>query len=795
MTQIHSSTEELDACGNHILLIEDQNDQSELVRRAFADKQHKLTLTVASSLKEAAEHMEERPPDLIIADVNLPDGNGLSLLKDSPHPLCPVVIMTSFGDEKMAVEAIKAGALDYVAKSADTLADVPHIASRALREWSHIQKIEKAAQALQESEERFRNLFTNLLAGCRIDEIIYKNGRAVDSRILDVNPACEQIMGIPRDKVVGALGSRLCILHDTPFLNTFERVDKTGEAERFETFFAPTGKHLDCTVSQSEPGICSTVFVDITSRKQAEEAKADQQALIKAIYRNAPLIIMVLDSECRVRQVNNFASQFAGKSVEEMLGFRLGEALGCMNAMNHPKGCGQAGVCKDCTAQDSVLDTLENGTTNLHIEADYNPTPADGRPSKVKLLVSSTPLLVKGESMALLTMLDITEKAALEAQLQQAQKIESVGRLAGGVAHDFNNMLMGIMNQVDICRDELPPNHPTLEYLDEINHDVQRSANLTRQLLAFARKQIITPKIVDLNETVESMLNMLRRLIGEDIDLSWMPHTGLWSIKCDPGQIDQILANLCVNARHAIGGKMGRIQIKTANVTFNEDECRNLAEFKPGTYAMLAVSDNGCGMDQETLEHLFEPFFTTKPFGEGTGLGLSTVYGIVKQNNGFINVHSSPAEGSTFQVYLPSVCAQSKTQPIAAPSTEHEGGTETVMLAEDEKSVRTTTVRSLEKLGYNVLTADSPDTALQLSESHCGPIHLLITDVVMPGMNGPDLAASLAKTRPELKTLYISGYTANVIASRGILDENMNFLSKPFTRETLARKIREVLES
>ncbi|MFW5802505.1 MAG: transporter substrate-binding domain-containing protein [Verrucomicrobiota bacterium] len=386
------------------------------------------------------------------------------------------------------------------------------------------------------------------------------------------------------------------------------------------------------------------------------------------------------------------------------------------------------------------------------------------------------------------------KRKSLESQLQQAQKMESVGRLAGGVAHDFNNLLMGIMNYAELCRENVGAEHPVREWLDEITQEAERSAKLARQLLAFARKQTVAPKILDLNEVVEGMLKMLRRLIGEDVDLVWQPGTGLWPVKLDPGQIDQILANLCVNARDAIGG-VGKLTIETENATIDEKYCDSRAYFKPGEYVVLAVSDDGCGMDPETLENIFEPFYTTKGVGEGTGLGLATVYGIVKQNEGFINVYSEPGKGTTFRIYL-SRCERSAEEPreTVAP-TEHHGGTEIILLVEDEKSIRVTAAAFLERLGYTVLAADSPEAALQLASDHPDNIDLLITDVVMPGMSGRDLAEKLAPDHPAMKVLYISGYTANVIAHRGILDTAVTFLAKPFTRDDLAAKVREVLGS
>jgi nitrogen-specific signal transduction histidine kinase/ActR/RegA family two-component response regulator len=398
-------------------------------------------------------------------------------------------------------------------------------------------------------------------------------------------------------------------------------------------------------------------------------------------------------------------------------------------------------------------------------------------------------------------MLDITErkraeeeKAKLEAQLQQAQKMESVGRLAGGVAHDFNNMLSAILGHAELALDQVDPARPLQAHLQEIQKAARRSADLTRQLLAFARKQTVQPKVLDLNETVESMLKMLQRLIGEDIQLTWQPEANLWPVRVDPSQIDQILANLCVNARDAISG-VGKMTIETGNSALDEAYCAEHAGFSPGEYVRLTVSDDGCGMDRETLAHIFEPFYTTKGVGEGTGLGLATVYGIVKQNNGFINAYSEPGQGTTFTIYLPRQVAKAEQAREEGPAEPVARGHETILLVEDEPVILELTKMLLERLGYAVLAAGTPGEALRLARKQAGEIHLVMTDVVMPEMNGRDLAKNLLSLYPSLKRLFMSGYTANVIAHHGVLDPGVHFIQKPFSIKELADKVREALDS
>ncbi|MFT3781887.1 MAG: ATP-binding protein [Nibricoccus sp.] len=384
------------------------------------------------------------------------------------------------------------------------------------------------------------------------------------------------------------------------------------------------------------------------------------------------------------------------------------------------------------------------------------------------------------------------ENTKLQAQLTQAQKMESIGRLAGGVAHDFNNMLQAILGHASLAMDGGVDADSVREGLQEITNAARRSAELTHQLLAFARKQTVSPKVLDLNAAVGKVLKMLQRLIGEDIELVWHPQDAVWPVWMDPVQLDQVLANLVVNARDAIKG-VGRITIATSNLTQTESASSFRSESAPGDYVVLRVSDTGGGMSKEVKEHLFEPFFTTKPLGQGTGLGLATVYGIVKQNNGYIAVSSEPGNGTVFTIQLPRCDLPSVS--TAFPLEEKvKGGHETILLVEDEQQILNLGKRILELHGYSVLTARDPETALRVVEQYTKPIHLLITDVVMPGMNGRQLRTCALGIKPGIKCLYISGYSADVIAHQGILDDGVQFLPKPFSIPALARKVREVLD-
>ena len=384
------------------------------------------------------------------------------------------------------------------------------------------------------------------------------------------------------------------------------------------------------------------------------------------------------------------------------------------------------------------------------------------------------------------------ERARLEAQLQQSQKMDSVGRLAGGVAHDFNNMLAVILGHTELAIEQLDTAHPLRADLEEIRSAAQRSAELTRQLLAFARKQTIAPAVIDLNEALGGMVKMLHRLIGEDIRLVWRPTAGLWPVKVDRSQLDQVLANLCVNARDAIAS-VGNLTIETANTTVGGGAAR--AGLAPGAYVRISVTDDGIGMDDETMSHIFEPFFTSKAVGKGTGLGLATVYGIVQQNDGFIDVTSALGQGTTFTIHLPRHLGADEPAPSPDGRPPAKRGRETILVVEDEAAILRLTKRMLEGLGYTVLAANTPSESLRLAREHAHPIDLLVTDVVMPEMNGRDLARALTSLHPGLGSLFMSGYTANVIEQHGVLAAGVHFVQKPFSKQELAARVREALDA
>jgi len=517
---------------------------------------------------------------------------------------------------------------------------------------------------------------------------------------------------------------------------------------------------------------------DITARWQAEDALRKSEERHRAILRGALDGFWVVDREGNILEVNETYCRMSGYTEDELLSMKFDALVG-----------------DESPAEIAARTTQITARGEARFESRHRRK--DGSTYPVAISVQHRPV-DGGLDVAFIQ--DITarrqaetERAAMQAQLQQAQKMESVGRLAGGVAHDFNNMLGVILGHADLVLQALSPGDPLRDDIEEMRRAAARSVELTRQLLAFARKQTVAPQVLNLNETVSGMLKMLKRLIGEDIALTWRPHDALWPVKVDPSQVDQILANLCVNSRDAITG-VGALSITTGHRTFSVEELAARAETAPGDYVLLSISDDGSGMDDETISHLFEPFYTTKALGKGTGLGLATVWGIVRQNQGFIDVTSAPGQGTTFNIYLPRHVGRVVGAVDTSPATQVPRGQETILIAEDEPGLLSLAARMLEMHGYRVLRAGTPGAAIALATEHLGAIDLLVTDVVMPEMNGRDLAKRLMSLHPGMRRLFMSGYTADVIAHRGVLDDGVHFLQKPFTQDTLSRKVREALD-
>jgi PAS domain S-box-containing protein len=642
--------------------------------------------------------------------------------------------------------------------------------------------IKKSRKELSRQEEEYRILFETMAQG-----VVYQNA---DGEILAANPAAQYILGLsldqmkertskdPRWKAVDKNRNELPgDGHPAMVALKTKKIVK----DFIQGVFNP--KHNDYVwllvnsvpqfkEGEDEPYQVYSTFLDITESRQTEAAR---EMLMTAIEQSGEMVV-ITSTEGIIQYVNQAFEKVSGYTRQEVIGRnpRILKSGKHDEAFYHQLW---ATISKGNTFKGRMVNKRKDGTFYTEDAA-------------ISPVCNAAGTIVNYVAVNR----DITEQILLESQFQQAQKMESVGRLAGGVAHDFNNMLTIIISYTQMLINNTNASDPSHNDLKQILKAAQRSTEITRQLLSFARKQTINPKYLDVNDAVESTLKMLRRLIGEDIDLSWNPESGLWPVMADPSQIDQVLANLCVNARDAIRG-VGKITIETDNISFDNEYCAEHPGFVPGDFVLLAVSDDGCGMDKPTLERLFEPFFTTKGLGQGTGLGLATVYGIVKQNNGFINVYSEPEKGTTFRIYLPRHAGEAGEIRTKEAVEIRMGRGETVLIVEDEASILKLGKRILLELGYTVLAAASPGQAMETAKTHEGDIHLIITDVVMPEMNGRDLSRQIRNFYPNIKVLFMSGYTADVIAHQGVLDGGVHFIQKPFSNKDMAAKIREVLDT
>jgi ABC-type amino acid transport substrate-binding protein/signal transduction histidine kinase/CheY-like chemotaxis protein len=705
--------------------------------------------------------------------------------------------------------------------------------------WSLRRQVERRTTALRQQREFIHAVLDHLPMGVAVNTV------GPDVRFEYMNEQFPGIYRTTREALADTNRFWETVYEDAEFRQEIQaRVEAdcaSGDPQRMQWVDIPIsrqGQEIAYVSARNIPlpeqGVMISTVFDVTTRRQAEIRVEHLNRVLRSIRDVNQLIVRERDRHTLIREgcrllVDNrgytsaliilmgedgrpaeWAEAGMGAAAEFMAALLAkGELPPCCA---HVRTDGNVAMvpdrhstCRDCPAVGRHLETQSLCTQLAHegivlghlvVALSYDMSVDDEELSLFTEMAGDPAYALHTQRNEAFRAASERERALLEQQLAQAQKMDSVGRLASGVAHDFNNALGVILGYAEMSLRQLLADSPLHAYLTAIQKAARHSADLTGQLLAFARKQAIAPRSLDLNQTVAHMLDMLRRLVGEAIDVQWFPREGLWPVKADSSQLGQVLANLSANARDAIAD-IGKITIETDNVHFDAAYCARHAGFAPGDFVMLAFSDNGCGMDAATLKNAFEPFFTTKAQGKGTGLGLAMIYGIVRQNAGFINAYSEPGQGTTFRIYLPRHAGAEAAAPAGPPPEAEaiprsEG--ETILLVEDNDAIRTLAGEMLATLGYHVLDAATPGEAIRIAETRHEAIHLLMTDVVMPEMNGRNLAVHLARIHPAMRRLFMSGYTANIIAHQGVLDEGIHFIQKPFAMGDLARKVREALE-
>jgi len=759
-----------------VLMVEDVSDDAALVERELRRAGITGATRRVDSERGYREALQSFAPDIILTDHSLPTFGAADALRIAllEAPDTPVIVVTGSLDEETAAEYIKAGAADYVVKH--HLERVGPAVVRALDLRRARTEQARAEEARRQGEERFRALIEH---GADAVALV-----APDGTLLFASHSIERLLGFAPAELVGHPGFERVHPDDVARLHTALRdiVASPGTPTSLELRWRHkdgSWRHIDAVAVDrlAEPAVGAIVvnFRDVSERRKAEAALRESEERYRTLVEGVRDIIFALSPEGTIASLNPAFETITGLRREEWVGQPFERLV-------HPE---------DLPLALELLGRVVRGEVRPASQFRVRTAKGDYRVGEF----SATPQLHEGRLVGILGIgRDVTERVQLEQQLRQAQKMEAVGRLAGGIAHDFNNILTAITGYADLLLEDLGATDPRRQDADEIHKAADRAAGLTRQLLAFSRQQVLQPTVLEVNKLVSDLEKMLRRLLGEDVELGTRlaPTTG--RVKADPGQLEQVIMNLAVNARDAMPNG-GKLTLETGNVDLDEAYAADHYPARAGPFVLLAVSDTGIGMSEETQAHMFEPFFTTKEKGKGTGLGLATVYGIIKQSGGFIWVYSEVGHGTTFKLYLPRVeeLAERASQPAQAPARAARG-TETVLVVEDEAPVRSVARQVLERHGYTVLEAPSAEAALDIATRYSGTIHLLLTDVVMPGLNGRELASRLATMRPDARVIFMSGYTDDAVTRHGVLEPGSAYVQKPFTPDAIARKVRELLD-
>ncbi len=759
-----------------VLMVEDVADDAALVEREL--RRAGITGATRRVDSEGAyrEALRSFAPDIILTDHSLPTFGAADALRIAmlEAPDTPVIVVTGSLDEETAAEYIKAGAADYVVKH--HLERVGPAVVRALDLRRARAEQARAEEARRQGEERFRALIEH---GADAVALV-----APDGTLLFASHSIERLLGFTPAELVGHPGFERVHPDDLPRVHAALRdiIANPGTPAGLELRWRHkdgSWRYIDGVAVDrlAEPAVGAIVvnFRDVSEHRTAEAALRDSEERYRTLVEGVRDIIFALSPEGTISSLNPAFETITGWRREAWVGQPFERLV----------------HAEDLPLALELLGRVVRGELRPASQFRVRTAKSDYRVGEF----SATPQLHEGRLVGILGIgRDVTERVQLEQQLRQAQKMEAVGRLAGGIAHDFNNILTAITGYADLLLEDLGATDPRRQDADEIHKAADRAAGLTRQLLAFSRQQVLQPTVLEVNKLVSDLEKMLRRLLGEDVALTTQlaPTTG--RVKADPGQLEQVIMNLAVNARDAMPNG-GKLTLETGNVDLDESYATDHYPARAGPFVMLAVSDTGTGMSEATQAHMFEPFFTTKEKGKGTGLGLATVYGIVKQSGGFIWVYSEVGHGTTFKLYLPRVqeLAERASQPAQTPARAARG-TETVLVVEDEAPVRSVARQVLERHGYTVLEAPSAEAALDIATRYSGAIHLLLTDVVMPGLNGRELATRLADLRPDARVIFMSGYTDDAVTRHGVLEPGSAYVQKPFTPDAIARKVREVLD-
>jgi len=764
------------------LIVEDREDDAILVLRQLSRGGYAAEWERVETAEALRAALARQSWDIVLADYTLPHFGALEALEivRAVDADLPFLVVSGTIDEETAVAAMRAGAQDFVTKA--HLARLVPAVGRELREAEVRHERRRASEAARRSDERFREL-TELLPEIVFEVdghgvLTYVNRQAFAATGYDLE---DLRAGLPlaalvepaRRAELEALVERLLAGEESGPHETVAR-RKDGSTWPVQLRTTPI-------LREGAIGGLRGILFDISRHKAAEEALRQSQEDLAITLNSIGDGVIATDAEGRVAHMNPVAEELTGWGELEAEGYPLAEVL-----VLHDRSTRAA-------LPSPARNVLATGRTE-RLAGDVVLVSRDGRERAVS--ETAAPIRARDGALrgAVVVIRDMSEQQRLELELRQAQKMESLGRLAGGVAHDFNNLLGAILGYCDIMLLDLTEAHPLRRDIEEVARSAKRAAALTRQLLAFSRRQIAEPKIVDVNGLVGAMERMLVRVIGEDVQLAVRLAERLPRVQVDPGQLEQVVMNLAVNARDAMP-EGGTLLIETVDVWLGaEDWVRRHSVIRPGRHALLAVSDTGVGMDDATQAHIFEPFFTTKAEGKGTGLGLSTVYAIVQQAGGGIRVFSEPGKGTTFQIYLPSAPADAVLAADAEEAEVSSGGDETILLVEDETSLRTLLSRILTKKGYRVLAARSGDEAIRQAEDAAADIDLVVTDVVMPHMSGPEAVERLMRLHPRVKVLFMSGYSNEAIVHHGVLRTGLAFIEKPFSAEELASRVRKVLD-